>query len=79
MQINSIGLITHFPLFTTMFTSQLTKEAEFKNAQPCKVFSSNITHFDLSSPFPFLALLAAKKDETWATFSCWFFRKQTMH
>ena len=27
---------THFPLFTTMFTSQLPKEAELKNAQPCK-------------------------------------------
>jgi beta-N-acetylglucosaminidase len=50
-------LITHFPLFTTIFTSQLAKEAEFKNAQPYRVFSSNITHFDLSLPFPFLALL----------------------
>ena len=33
-------LITHLPLFTTMFTSQLAKEAEFKNAQPC--FSKHI-------------------------------------
>ena len=37
--------------FTIIFTLQLEKKAEVKNAQHCKAFSSDITHLFLSSPF----------------------------
>ena len=60
-------LITHFPLFTTMFISQLVKEAELKHAQlfeTCFVFHYRFQTLRNNKTISFSFSLFGTYDET---------------